>query len=141
MEILTFNRTEINHLLIHARNASGHASLPFSGRPPGTAEPALWLVSGQGIYLRSNGTDESGLIRPGPLAYALEAHPDSVPVQDWSLIKGRIFQGDGYIDLSLDSITRWLAQTFDTPRMRLRTDQDGISAYLLSDLEATEHDH
>lgn len=143
-QTLTFNRADVHRLLIHTRNASSHAGLPFSGTPPGTAQPALWLVSGHGIYLRSNGTDESGLLNRGTgaaAAFALEADPDRTPFDDWWAIKSRIFQGDGYMDLSLDSITRWLAQTFDTPRIHLEGSDGNVTARLLSDFEALNHDH
>lgn len=132
-QTLTFNRNEVSRALTHTLKASRRS--PHDDQDPASVPAGLILVSGHGIYLMSNGRNAEGQHgrKACPVAYALEANPDTLPFNDWWAVKEQAGCGDWTMFLPADEIRDWLAQTFANPQLEAEQDSEGESYITLKD--------
>jgi hypothetical protein len=91
---LHFDRTGVERLLAHTREAPAHTPI---NNDPASAAPGLNLVGDDGIYLLSNGNPpllvEAGKPR-NVVCHATEANAETLPFQQWWDVKNAAFGGD-----------------------------------------------
>jgi len=139
LQLLTFDRQAVNALLLHTLEAPDRA--PSYSQREGAVPPGLWLVSGDGIYLMSNGrkNGQHGR-RARPVAYALEANPDTVPFDAWWSLKSDLFRGDTCIFLPAEDVQEWLTSAFGPVTLAARREGEQLHYELVSDLYPVELD-
>ena len=99
---LTFDSKLVQQLLDDSKNASEWRLAYGEHSDPKDAQPGLWMVGDQGVYLMSNSKD--GVLKPGStaeqpnhlVAYAHQCDPDGGG--DWYSNKRTAFGGDDGVE-------------------------------------------
>lgn len=125
MAILTFDRQGVERLIAHAKSSPKH-SPTYNQRAQGIeqAEPALWLIGDEGVFLVSNGFTDNEPPDDKLIVYANEVNPKTMPLDEWWEAKRRTFGGDdGVESLSVEDVERALVSRTKDFRLEITPEE------------------